>query len=217
MKFQQHKMTTSALNKAITSASKQLITATDEVQKVILACAAQIEEHGNCDGLTKLVTALSTVNEEGKVVLSSHAKQIGLYVHEHLPTKWDKETQVFKLKKEAAKEFDYETAALNMAVRWDQFGKQKADSAFDEVRNLRKAVNSIKAILGEDHGSMDRRVVEEAKYLMDKMNRSITLLKAISDERRGKASNDVAESTAEIAARLAEKAEQAAAPVAKTA
>lgn len=171
------------LNKRIVTVSKKLITASNDVQQVLCNIAAQIEMHNDCDGLTKLVVALSTTDRNDKVVLSSHAQQIGLYMQDVCPVHWDKEDQKFRIQKKAAKDWDWSKSLAKLDTSWTEFGMKKADSAFDAYSKLRGALAAVQAVCNTSD-VVDERLLTEANTLLSKMGGLEKLLGQIKDERQ---------------------------------
>jgi hypothetical protein len=170
------------LNRRITTVANKLATASGDVQEVLVATAAQIEAHNNCDGLTKLVVALSKENSKGSIILSSHAKQIGLYMQDVCPIFWDKDSQAFKIQKKAAKDFDWSNALAKFDTPWHEFGAQQADKAFDAYAKMRAALAAVQAVVNAED-EIDHRLRSEAETLLAKMGGVEKLLGQIKDEK----------------------------------
>lgn len=170
------------LKKLIVSASKKLATASEAIQNVLFNIVASVEQHNNIDQLTNLIVALSSVDASGKVVVGSHAKQIGAYMTDVIPCYWDKEKQTFKLKKKVMKDLDYTKVMAKLhAVRWDQFGKQKADNAFDEAKALRSALGMLSRIVKEGG---DERVIKAAQAMLGNSSSANDVLAQIREEKK---------------------------------
>ena len=130
--------------KSIVSRNSKL---SNDIQAAILAAAYHMEEHGDTSYLTMLVKGVSSVNADGSVSLSAAGSRIGKFAMDHLPIKWDKGSQAFKMK-QGWQEFDFETAATLMESRkWDYYEQASADKAFEAEKEWKAVVAKIKRII----------------------------------------------------------------------
>lgn len=134
------------LNSQVKSLVKAHKGLSEKTQAVLMAIAAQLEEHKDISQLTHLIRGLCGTKEGESVTLNSTAKQIGRYMVDNLPVVWNKETQTFKVK-EAFEGWDWTASYVAMEqTRWDMYGKQKADDAFDPQKEWGKVISLVKKI-----------------------------------------------------------------------
>ena len=148
MNFEGYKI--ADIKKAMTNLIKRHKTIADATQAMIMGLAFEIESTGSVQELTRFVTELSDTDSEGKLHVSSTARQVGFYMKSHLPIDWDNEAQVFKMAdvEEGAEPFDYAKAlGLMEATRWDKYKKIKADEAFNADVTVQKAIAQLKSVV----------------------------------------------------------------------
>jgi len=137
----------SDLSKKIKSIISRNSKLADDIQKAILASGYHMENTGDTSYLTMLVKGVSSVNADGTVSLSAAGSRIGKFAMDHLPIKWDKGSQAFKMK-QGWQEFDWETAAALMeSRRWDYYEQPSADKAFEAEKEWKAVVAKIKRII----------------------------------------------------------------------
>ena len=147
MNFEGYKI--ADIKKAMTNLIKRHKTIASATQEILMGLAFEIESAGSVQELTRFVTELSDTDSEGKLHLSSTARQVGFYMKSHLPLEWDTTTQTFVMAEveEGADPFDYAKAVKLMeAVRWDKYKKLKADEAFNADVVVAKAIAMLKSV-----------------------------------------------------------------------
>ncbi len=183
--FNSYKLTDKEVSQGIASAVKALVNGTNQIQCLLLNIAASLE-HGNVDQLTTLVKALSTEGPQNKVILGSHAKQIGMYMSAVFPSiNWNKEKQAFKLAKGWG-EMDFQSALVTMqGTRWDTWKAKSADAVFNPATELGAAMRKVNAILewSQEH-NIDPRLLKLAKTIASHSKDVELVLTQLKDEKK---------------------------------
>jgi len=144
MKFTDYKITD--IKKAMTSLIKRHKTIASATQEMLMGIAYEIEANNDATELNRFVVQLSDTVDE-KVILSSTARAVGVYMQDILPLKWSRKEQAFLMDEECI-DFDYTVALESMlAVRWDKYNQKSADSDFDADKTLTKAIAMINGII----------------------------------------------------------------------
>ena len=155
MKFEQYKI--EDLKKAVTALIKKHKTIASATQEMLMGIAYVLETDNAVLELNRFVVQLSDTDDDGKVILSSTARAVGVYMQAMLPVKWSKKDQGFNVTDEIL-DFDFDVACEAMeATRWDKYGVKSADSEFDADNLLKKAMGMINTIIKhhDDGGLQD--------------------------------------------------------------
>jgi hypothetical protein len=183
--FSNYAIESNKLNKAIEKAVTALKGGSDQIQSVLMNIAANLE-HGNVDQLTTLIKALSTEGPANKVILGSHARQIGTYMSAVFPSiNWNKEKQCFKLAK-GWQEMDFQAALVTMqGTRWDSWKAKSADAVFNPASELGAAMRKVQAILeySQEH-NIDPRLLKLAKTIASHSKDVDLVLTQLKDEKK---------------------------------
>ena len=143
------------IQKQVTKIIKRHKTIASATQEILLSIACEIETNQDTSALTQFISGLSTKDKDGKIVLNSTARSVGVYMGKVLPVKWDKKTQSFGMKvvkdeNDIVVPHDYkESFDVMSSTRWDTFEKKKADEEFQADKMLAKAISILKSIKGK--------------------------------------------------------------------
>jgi hypothetical protein len=142
MSFHNYSVDPKTLHKNVQSIIKRRAGWANDVQTALFQIGARAEQHGDVSALTDLVLGIS----EGKLI-SSEGKQIARYMMAVLPIVWKKETQSFGLKKDR-EAFDWDEACAMMeAVRFDYYGAEPAEKAFEVEKEWKGLVAKVRRII----------------------------------------------------------------------
>lgn len=145
MKFEQYKI--EDLKKAVTSLIKKHKTIASATQEMLMGVAYELQANKEVLELNRFIVQLSDQDDDGKVILSSTARAVGVYMQAMLPVKWSRKAQGFEVTDEIM-DFDFDAACEAMeATRWDKYGVKAADTEFDADNLIKKAMGLINSVI----------------------------------------------------------------------
>lgn len=174
----------SELTKAVNAINK----GSAMIQSLLFVITNQIEADNNASRLSDLIHALSDKTPSGKVLVSSHGKQVFKYMSEVIPClSWDKESQQVKVSVKNKESIDFAKVHDQMkAVQWDKHGQQKADTAFDQIKTFNAIIASLEKLV-DPANDVDSRLMSEASKLLSNAKNGLAVVEQIKAERKAKA------------------------------
>ena len=117
MKFEAYKI--EDLKKAVTSLIKKHKTIASATQEMLMGVAYALQTEKDVLEINRFIVQLSDTDDDGKVILSSTARAVGVYMQAMLPIKWSRKSQGFEVTDDIL-DFDFDAACdLMEATRWD--------------------------------------------------------------------------------------------------